>query len=106
MRIAPTAPRLHLFVCANRRTDSSLGTGCAEAGDAIYDAFKEEVSARGRFADIWVTKTHCLGLCPREGATVASYPAGRIFTEVYASEARKLFARELENVRRDEGDEA
>jgi (2Fe-2S) ferredoxin len=89
---------LHLFVCANRRTDSSLGPGCAEAGDAVYNALKEDVATRAQFADIWVTKTHCLGLCPPRGATVASYPLGRIFTEVHASEARSLLARELDAV--------
>lgn len=36
---------------------------------------KEEVARRGRIADVWVTKTHCLGVCPKSGATVARYPA-------------------------------
>jgi len=102
MRIAPMAPRLHLFVCANRRTDSSLGGGCAEAGDAVYDALKEDVATRARLADIWITKTHCLGLCPPRGSTVASYPLGRVFTEVHATEAASLLARELDGVERRE----
>lgn len=107
MRAAPTTPRLHLFVCANRRaSDSLLGRGCAEAGEAVFDAFKGEVSLRRRFADIWITKTHCLGLCPREGATVASYPEGRFFTEVFAVDARALLSRELESVSTLEDDEA
>jgi (2Fe-2S) ferredoxin len=105
MRIAPTAPRLHLFVCATRRADSPLGPGCAEAGDAVFDSLKESVSARRRFADIWITKTHCLGLCPRDGATVASYPDGSIFTEVHATEARDLLARELAKAERHEDTE-
>jgi (2Fe-2S) ferredoxin len=24
---------------------------------------------------IWITRTQCLGVCPKEGATVAVYPA-------------------------------
>ncbi len=74
MRVAPS-PRLHLFVCANRRDGSPLGPGCAERGDALYDALKEAVASRRSVATIWVTKTHCLGICPKHGATVARYPS-------------------------------
>jgi (2Fe-2S) ferredoxin len=74
MRVAPS-PRLHLFVCANRREGSPLGPGCGERGDALYDALKARVAARRSFAEIWVTKTHCLGICPKRGATVARYPS-------------------------------
>jgi (2Fe-2S) ferredoxin len=80
-----------VFVCANRRDPSSpLGPGCAERGDAVYDAFKDEVGARKAHAAIWITKTHCLGICPKRGATVALYPAGRILTEVEAGDAASL----------------
>jgi hypothetical protein len=67
-------PRLHLFVCANRREGSPLGPGCGDRGDALYDALKAEVAARGEHTTTWVTKTHCLGICPKSGATVARYP--------------------------------
>jgi predicted metal-binding protein len=73
MRAAPS-PRLHLFVCANRREGSPLGPGCGERGDALYDALKAEVAARRQHAEVWVTKTQCLGICPKRGATVARYP--------------------------------
>jgi (2Fe-2S) ferredoxin len=101
MRLSPFLPRLHFFVCANRRPlDSSLGPGCGSSGDAVFDALKEGVAARNRFSDVWVTKTECIGLCPRDGATVALYEGlergtGRIFTEVHASEARTLLEEEL-----------
>ena len=75
MRVAP-GPKLHLFVCANRRVAGPLGAGCAERGDAVYDALKREVSARGAVASVWITKTHCLGICPKRGATVARYGSG------------------------------
>jgi (2Fe-2S) ferredoxin len=100
MRSALTAPCLHLFVCANRRPlDSPLGPGCANSGEVLYDALKEEVSSRRQFADVWVTKTSCLGICPREGATVIAYPLGHVFTEAFASEASAFYERELAAVR-------
>jgi (2Fe-2S) ferredoxin len=72
------APRVHLFVCTNRREGSPLGPGCGAAGDELYAQLKEEVGRRGVVADVWVTRTHCLGVCPKEGATVARYPASAI----------------------------
>jgi hypothetical protein len=75
VRVSANAPALHLFVCANRRSDSPLGPGCSAHGDAVYDALKHEVAARGRVRDVWITKTHCLGICPKAGATVARYSA-------------------------------
>jgi (2Fe-2S) ferredoxin len=102
MRPSPFLPRLHLFVCANRRPlDSPLGPGCGAAGDVVFDALKEEVAARKCFGDVWVTRTECIGLCPREGATLAVYGAregttsGSIVIEVHPVEARRLLEREL-----------
>lgn len=90
MRAAP-APKLHVFVCANRRERSPLGPGCGERGDAVYEALKREVAARGAVADVWITKTHCLGICPRRGATIARYPSATpIMAEVDASDAAAL----------------
>lgn len=92
MRPVPS-PRVHLFVCANRREGSPLGPGCAERGDAVYAAMKEEVARRGGVVDVWVTKTHCLGICPKSGCTVARYPAAApsaIITDVEPSDAAAL----------------
>lgn len=92
---ALSSPRLHLFVCANRRDGSPLGPGCAERGDAVYDALKREVAARGLIAEVWITKTHCLGICPKRGATAARYPDARpIRTEVEPSDVAALLADE------------
>src|SRR6476659_2491959 len=75
---AVTPPRVHFFVCTNRREGSPLGPGCGASGDAIDAAMKQEVDRRGLVADVWVTRTHCLGVCPKEGATVARHPASAI----------------------------
>src|SRR5438105_4914456 len=85
------APKLHVFVCANRRDAASpLGTGCAERGEAVYAALKNWVSERGLYAGVWVTQTHCLGICPREGCTIAVYPRGKIISEVSVGEALSI----------------
>jgi hypothetical protein len=69
-------PRLHLFVCVNERDPNDpLGPGCR--GGETYAALKAEVARRGEVASVWVTRTYCLGVCPREGCTVAVYPRGQ-----------------------------
>jgi (2Fe-2S) ferredoxin len=96
MRDAPLLPGLHFFVCANRRPhDSPVGPGCASRGEEVFDTLKDEVAKRHLFADLWVTKTHCLGICPREGATIAIYPVGRIVTEVTRDDALALLTTHL-----------
>lgn len=86
------APKVHLFVCANERDPSSpLGGGCRERGEALYDALKNEVANARAFSSVWVTKTHCLGICPKAGATVAVYPHGVILRDVHASDAGALY---------------
>jgi (2Fe-2S) ferredoxin len=87
----PPAPQTHFFVCGNRRENSPLGPGCGERGDAVYESLKEEVARRRLFTRVWVTRTHCLGICPAHGATVAIYPSQRIVTEVEEGDAVKLF---------------
>jgi predicted metal-binding protein len=93
MRSAPLAPLVHLFVCANRRpTDSPLGPGCGDGGEAVYSALKEAVARRGVVRDAWVTQTQCIGICPRQGCTVAIVARGdeRIVAEVTPNDAGAL----------------
>lgn len=93
MQRSALAPRLHLFVCANRRAaNDPLGPGCGDAGEATHAALKSEIAARGAYRAIWATKTYCLGLCPKRGCTVAAYASsvGTLFTEVEASDAAML----------------
>lgn len=93
MRLIDFAPQVHFFVCANRRDASSpLGAGCGDEGDALYDALKKEVARHQEHARVWITKTSCMGVCPKQGATCARYPRARIFTDVKAADAHVLYA--------------
>jgi (2Fe-2S) ferredoxin len=92
MRPSDFAPRVHVFVCTNHRAENSpLGVGCAEAGEALFDALKKEVAAHRDFARVWVTQTACMGICPKHGAACAIYPEAKIFTEVDASNAKAIY---------------
>jgi (2Fe-2S) ferredoxin len=71
--------RKHLFVCVNERAEGDpLGRGCGARGAEVYAWLKDEVARRGEIATTYVTRTYCLGVCPSEGCTVASYPRGEI----------------------------
>jgi len=83
--------RLHLFVCVNERAENDpLGRGCGATGAEVYDALKEEVARRGEVQTTWITRTHCLGVCPSDGCTVASYPSGAIVRIRTIDEAKAL----------------
>jgi (2Fe-2S) ferredoxin len=75
-------PKVHLFVCENRREGSELGPGCGAAGEQVTKQLKGAIMASGLVSAVWVTRTHCIGLCPPRGTAVAFYPKGQIFTEV------------------------
>lgn len=84
---SPYRARVHLLVCANQRAQGDpLGGGCGARGEAIFLALKE----RTRGSSTWVTKTHCLGLCPKRGCTVAVTPAMQYFVEVDESDLDEL----------------
>src|SRR4051794_38655358 len=96
MQPVATRPKRHLFVCTNRRAPGDpLGSGCSERGDAVYAALKDEVARRAVHRQVWVTRTHCLGICPKRGATAAVYAADGsapdpILTEVEPTDAADL----------------
>jgi (2Fe-2S) ferredoxin len=100
--------RVHLLVCVNERDPSDpLGPGCGARGAAVYARLKEEVARRGEIQSVWVTRTHCLGVCPQDGCTVMVYPGGRIERGVVPDDAPRLLADpgdgldDLESLQRD-----
>lgn len=84
-------PHVHVLVCDNRRDATSpLGPGCGDAGTELYDALKDEVARRGAYRSVWITRTACMSICPKRGASVAIHPAQRFLTEVTAADAGAL----------------
>lgn len=95
MRESPYMPRrAQIFVCVNRRhANDPLGGGCSDRGEAVYEALRSELSARGERAAVWITRTHCLGICPKVGASVAISPGKMLFTEVSSEDVPELLSR-------------
>jgi hypothetical protein len=92
-------PAAQLFVCVNRRAaGDALGDGCGDRGEAVYATLKRDVTAARAAARIWVTRTYCLGICPKAGATVARHfgerssasPGPALFTDVTTADVPTL----------------
>jgi (2Fe-2S) ferredoxin len=64
----------HVFICTNRREAGNPKGSCAEkGGEAIRDAFKQQLHERGLKGRIRANAAGCLDQCAR-GATVVVYP--------------------------------
>ncbi|MCU0655188.1 MAG: (2Fe-2S) ferredoxin domain-containing protein [Polyangiaceae bacterium] len=80
-----------LLVCTNRRPgENPLGPGCSDRGEALHSRLSQEIGQRRVYSKIWLAKSSCLGVCPRQGAAVVLAPGGQIFSEVLPHETSGL----------------
>ena len=81
-------PKLHLFVCVNDRTKRSPDmVSCApEVTQETVKQVKLWILQNGLVHDVLITKTGCLGICPREGGMMVVYPRGRWITGIKSAE--------------------
>jgi (2Fe-2S) ferredoxin len=88
MRPARFSPTAQIFVCGNQRAaDDPLTSTCGAHGAAVYDALRKVVRERGLLASVWVTRTGCLGQCPKDGCALVIYPAGGQLLDVREADA-------------------
>lgn len=96
MKPARMRPVVQLFVCCNARSaDDPLQSACGTHGALVLNALKRKVSAQGRLRDVWVSKTACLGQCPREGCSVVLSPSGEQWVDVTESDCDALLAHSM-----------
>lgn len=66
--------RKHVLICTNRRDPDNPKGSCANAGsEAICEAFKKELHARGLKGQMRANSSGCLDQCAH-GPTVVVYP--------------------------------
>jgi (2Fe-2S) ferredoxin len=64
----------HVFICTNRREPGNPKGSCADkGGEAVRDAFKQQLHERGLKGRIRANAAGCLDQCAR-GAAVVVYP--------------------------------
>jgi len=68
--------RCHVFVCENRRPDGDERGSCAaRGGEAVRQAFKDELKRRGLKGEVRANAAGCLDACS-DGPAVVIYPEG------------------------------
>lgn len=91
MKPATLVPRVHLLVCGNARaSEDPLRSGCGAAGPPVFDALKAAVLGAGLGRAVWVTRTRCLGHCPRVGCAVVVHPRNAHRVEVTVDDVPAL----------------
>ena len=85
-------PERHVLVCINRRPPGNAKGSCAEKGsEALADALKAMVKARGLGGRVIVSRTSCLKHCSR-GVTVAVHPDNVWYAGVTETDLEELCA--------------
>ncbi len=80
-------PDFHIFVCVQRRPDGHPRSSCAvKGGEAVFNAFAQELIKRNLQNKVALTNTGCLGPC-QAGANVLIYPGGTMYSWLTAEEA-------------------
>jgi (2Fe-2S) ferredoxin len=88
VKISAVKRRVQLFVCTNaRRADDPLGGGCGSRGEAVHRALQEAIARRRAWQNVWLAKASCLGVCPKQGCTIAVTPSGALLDEVEVDDA-------------------
>ncbi len=89
-------PERHVLICLNRRPPGNPKGSCAEKGsEALYDALRDRVKARGLRGRVIVNRTSCLKHCSR-GVTVAVYPDNVWYAEVTDADLDEICVAHLE----------
>jgi (2Fe-2S) ferredoxin/SAM-dependent methyltransferase len=89
--------RYHVFACEQRKPD---GLPCCHANgsQAVIDALRREVAARGLFDTVAVTTTGSMGLC-ENGPNLVVYPEGTFYSHVTPADVPEIVTEHFQNGR-------
>ena len=84
----------HVFICTNRRPEGDPRGSCAATnGDAVRDAFKEAIKARG-LKGVRANASGCLDQCA-QGCAVVVYPEAVWYGKVTPADVPEIVERHL-----------
>jgi (2Fe-2S) ferredoxin len=89
-------PERHVLVCLNERPPDNPKGSCMQKGaQAVYDALRDAVKARGLGKRVIVNRTSCLKHCSR-GVTIAVQPDNAWYAGVSVPDVDEICAAHLE----------
>lgn len=91
-----TSCLVHIFVCHNQRPPGGLPSCGASEGQAIIDRLRESATRYGLRSRVWLTSSQCLGLCHKDGVTVAVYPQKHFYQGVTQEDCQELIQKYIE----------
>ena len=87
--------RCHVFVCENRRPDADERGSCAaRGGEAVRQAFKDELKRRGLRGEVRANAAGCLDACG-DGPAVVIYPEGVWYGHVTVADVPEIVERHV-----------
>jgi (2Fe-2S) ferredoxin len=87
----------HIFICTNRREPGNPRGCCnADGTEALRNAFKNEVKARGLGATVRANSAGCLDQCEL-GPTVVIYPRGIWYGGVTVADVPRILEETVRN---------
>lgn len=85
----------HVFICTNRRDPQNPKGSCANSGaEAICEAFKKALHARGLKGQMRANSSGCLDQCAH-GPTVVVYPEGVWYTVPRVEDVEEIVEQHL-----------
>lgn len=85
----------HVFVCTNRRAEGDPKGSCAaRGGDAVKDALKAEVHARGLKGRVRANAAGCLDQCAH-GCALVVYPEQAWYGKVTVEDVKEIVDKHL-----------
>lgn len=98
MEPVPNPPKLQILVCTNQRAAHDPLPCCANSGeaDAVFQRLHGYVLERGWASTVYVTRTHCMGWCNTQGATLVLQPLGVWLRRVTREDAERIIHEILE----------
>ena len=94
-RIDPATCEVHVLVCVNARSGSSMPCCADQYGPEVWAQLRRWVARHGLLTRVWVTQTGCLGWCSDGGATVFVYPEAAMYRSVSPDDCDAIIEQHL-----------
>ncbi|MCC6276815.1 MAG: (2Fe-2S) ferredoxin domain-containing protein [Oligoflexia bacterium] len=90
-------PKARIFVCVNEKPAPKESCLAGE-GEKCVTWLRDELRARGKSTEIWVSRTKCQSYCSTKGTVVTFEPTHEQYSEVVVEDLKPLLDSFLEKL--------